>query len=99
MIETCGSIAYKQKDYRGTANATKSGEPCQSWSSQSPHAHMFTPESRASDDLERTFCRNPDGSGMAWCYTSNPDILWGACDVPVCEEAVGGGQFNNFNSF
>ena len=84
MSETCGTIAYKQKDYRGTVNTTKSGEPCQSWSSQSPHGHMFTPESHSSDDLERNFCRNPDGSDMAWCYTSNPDILWGVCDVPAC---------------
>ena len=80
----CGSMVLKQKEYRGSVNVTSGGIPCQPWNSQNPHNHKFTPENYFSAGLEEAFCRNPDGSERAWCYTSDPHKLWDYCDVPAC---------------
>ena len=29
-------------------------------------------------------CRDPDGTGRPWCYTTNKDIRWEYCAVPIC---------------
>lgn len=34
----------KGEGYRGTANTTAAGVPCQRWDAQSPHQHRFAPE-------------------------------------------------------
>ncbi len=31
------------------------------------------------------YCRNPDGDNTHWCYTTNPSVRWGYCDVPWCD--------------
>ena len=49
------------------------------WDSQEPHDHNFS-------DLEENYCRNPDGSDGAWCYTTDPDVRWELCDVPSCDD-------------
>ena len=79
---------YKDKttgtDYRGYVNQTKSGTPCQKWTTQSPHEHegivpCTYPEKGLGD---HNYCRNPnkrpDGP---WCYTTDPDKEWEYCDV------------------
>ena len=33
----------------------------------------------------QNFCRNPDlDSGGPWCYTTDPNVRWQYCDIPVC---------------
>ena len=51
------------RDYRGTANTTRTGIPCQNWSDTQPHNHQFTTVG------EHNFCRNPENSGVnkLWC--------------------------------
>ena len=53
-----------------------SGRTCQHWSRQSPHDHD-------KDQVgDHNYCRNPDGSGGVWCYTTDPDFRWEYCQVP-----------------
>jgi len=88
----CGTPPL-QSDYRGPISHTKSGLTCQSWSSQTPHAHQWCQE-------YKNYCRNPDGdSGGAWCYTTDPDVPWEYCSVPDCADETdapapdGGGAY------
>lgn len=37
----------KGEGYRGTANTTVTGVPCQRWDAQYPHQHRFAPEKYA----------------------------------------------------
>ena len=30
-------------------------------------------------------CRDPDGTGTPWCYTTNKDVKWEYCDIPICK--------------
>lgn len=85
--QTCGSSSLRQTDYRGFSNSTASGKICQSWSSQTPHAHKYTPADRPQDGLDGNFCRNPtnESNALAWCFTNDEDVRWDHCSVPVCE--------------
>ena len=66
------------KDYRGKQNITESGRTCQMWSSNTPHSHTNN-----ALDVEN-YCRNPDGEPKPWCYTTDPDMRWELCDIPLC---------------
>ncbi|XP_066263228.1 exoskeleton protein RP43-like [Branchiostoma lanceolatum] len=71
--------------YSGTASVTETGQTCQHWDSQTPHAHDFTPANYPSSGLLQNYCRNPDGErGGVWCYTTDSVVRWGFCDVPAC---------------
>ena len=73
----CGSSPL-QFDYRGTINSTQSGLTCQSWSAQWQVGG------------NHNYCRNPNNQpGGAWCYTTNADMSWEYCDVPVCKDDPG----------
>ncbi|XP_072176378.1 CUB and sushi domain-containing protein 1-like [Diadema setosum] len=82
-------------DYRGNRNYTRSGLPCQVWSSQSPHEHTRTPERYPDAGLgDHNLCRNPDQSDMAWCYTTSDETRWEYCDIGYpfqsqCAETTG----------
>ncbi|XP_019616148.1 PREDICTED: plasminogen-like [Branchiostoma belcheri] len=69
--------------YRGTVSVTATGAACQRWDSQTPHRHTMTPAKYPS--LEQNYCRNPDGESGVWCYTTDPSVRWGYCNVPPCE--------------
>lgn len=83
----CGTSEMLQSDYRGMINVTLSGRVCQAWGSQEPHDHKNSPENRPLDGLDggHNYCRNPDSSEKAWCYTTDPELLWEYCDIPNCE--------------
>uniref|UniRef100_A0A672IZG8 receptor protein-tyrosine kinase n=1 Tax=Salarias fasciatus TaxID=181472 RepID=A0A672IZG8_SALFA len=73
--------------YQGTVNVTRSEIQCQPWDQQIPHQHRLSveviPELRDSEN----YCRNPGGiSEKPWCYTTNPNIRWEYCAVPLCGE-------------
>ncbi|XP_062928862.1 hepatocyte growth factor [Mobula hypostoma] len=75
------------KSYRGTVNTTPSGIPCQRWDSQTPHRHTFIPEDYKCKDLNKNYCRNPDGAEAPWCFTTDPEIRIAYCfHIPRCEK-------------
>ncbi|XP_022094569.1 uncharacterized protein LOC110981363 [Acanthaster planci] len=74
------------EDYRGTVSVTESGETCQRWSAQEPHTHSFTPENYAHRGIgDHNFCRSLDNATRPWCYTLNPSMPIGFCDVGVAQ--------------
>merc|ERR1712187_968518 len=67
--------------YRGCQDKTRSGKTCQSWASQTPHAHSNTPSSKPGKGLgNHNSCRNPDGESTIWCYTTSASVRWEYCD-------------------
>ena len=66
-------------NYSGNMNHTTSGRACQAWSAQEPHEHEYT------EIGEHNHCRNSflDAEGV-WCFTTDPDMLWDYCPVPIC---------------
>uniref|UniRef100_A0A8C5LHJ2 Hepatocyte growth factor-like protein n=1 Tax=Jaculus jaculus TaxID=51337 RepID=A0A8C5LHJ2_JACJA len=79
----------KGEDYRGTANTTSAGVPCQRWDAQSPHQHHFVPERYACKDLRENFCRNPDGSEAPWCFTTRRNLRVAFCyQIQRCTDEV-----------
>lgn len=44
---TLNCFRGKGEGYRGTANTTTAGVPCQRWDAQTPHPHRFAPEKYA----------------------------------------------------
>ena len=64
--------------YSGEFNTTETGRVCQKWSSQTPHSHS---NANVGDHNK---CRDPDGTGAPWCYTTDPEKLWEFCGVPMC---------------
>jgi len=77
--------------YAGNTSVTVSGRTCQRWTSQSPHEHKDGddqfPDGSAAAAVN--YCRNPNESyeGL-WCYTTDPNKRWEACDVPHCGQPV-----------
>ena len=53
----CQYKSTSGRDYRGTANTTQGGIPCQRWSDTQPHEHTFTSVG------DHNFCRNRVGTG------------------------------------
>ncbi|XP_072182249.1 plasminogen-like [Diadema setosum] len=75
-------VVEDASDYRGVLNQTLSGIPCQMWTEQSPQTHTRTPENYPNADLgEHNYCRNPDSTSSAWCYTTDPSLRWELCPV------------------
>ena len=81
----CG--CYDQADYRGTTNTTISGRTCLKWEVQEPHEHVYVPSERW-PMLEANYCRNPDGTPGAWCYTTDPEVRWEYCNIPQCDTST-----------
>ena len=75
-------------DYMGTKSTTNSGIPCQRWDMQHPHKHGHNHVNRFPDITlsdASNFCRNPDQrSAGPWCFTTDPDVKWEPCDIPLC---------------
>ena len=66
---------------------TISGRTCQHWNSSYPHSHPFHDDALFPDDsmaAALNYCRDPDGKGAPWCYTTDPEVLWQFCDAPPC---------------
>jgi len=76
-------------EYAGTSSTTVSGRTCQAWSSDTPHSHGYDDDEfiDGSRAAAQNYCRNPDDppyEGGLWCYTTDPDMRWDFCDVPLC---------------
>ncbi|XP_029800593.1 plasminogen [Suricata suricatta] len=72
------------ENYEGKISKTVSGIECQSWNSQTPHAHGYIPAKFPSKNLRMNYCRNPDGEPRPWCFTTDPNKRWEFCDIPRC---------------
>ena len=73
-------------------NVTKRGYKCQLWSSLVPHEHSFAKDSLFPDNsvtAAANYCRDPDNSGYAWCYTTNVARRWDECDESLCHRTAG----------
>ena len=73
------------RDYVGHISVTESGRTCQAWTSQSPHTHQFDQDNTFADGSVAAavnYCRYVV-SGL-WCYTTDPDVRWEYCNVPLC---------------
>ncbi|KAL4219104.1 hypothetical protein ACF0H5_021687 [Mactra antiquata] len=72
--------------YNGTVAVTINGQSCQNWADQTPHSHpydaTYMPESSLSEAVN--YCRDPEGAGFHWCYTTYPGIRWEPCDIYPC---------------
>ena len=75
-------------EYAGTISTTSQGLTCQEWSSQTPHQHLFLNDSIFPQDGSaanaKNYCRDPKGEGRPWCYTTQPNVRWQHCSIPVC---------------
>ena len=78
----CQHKSTHGRDYRGTANTTESGIPCQKWSDTDPIDHQLTHVG------DHNYCRNPAGTNyfQVWCLANDTSALsWSeACSVPFC---------------
>ena len=72
--------------YRGVLNTTTTGRTCQRWDSQFPHDHSYGPESKeCRGTVDNNYCRT-NGEDRPWCYTTDENVRWEFCDLPVCEK-------------
>ena len=89
---TCKSVAGEcftkpnGADYRGGVARTKSGLACLSWSQQTKAVDgsgYWTGSSGAAEKgvSNHSYCRNPDGGGGVFCFTTSPAKRWELCDV------------------
>lgn len=85
ITDTC--FIGEGQSYRGNVSLTRSGNTCQSWSSQCPHRHHMTPNNTAELKNAGNACRNPGGQAPhgPWCYTTNRTVRWEYCRVKKCE--------------
>ena len=66
-------------NYSGTIATTTAGYECKNWSSNNPNILNV-----ARTDDDHNYCRSlSDESLGAWCYTTEPTILWQYCSCPV----------------
>ncbi|KAL3862429.1 hypothetical protein ACJMK2_008395, partial [Sinanodonta woodiana] len=72
--------------YQGHRTCTMTGKTCQRWDSQSPHTHSFTGANFPDGSLTaaNNYCRDPDGSGYPWCFSTDPLVGKESCSVLQC---------------
>ncbi|KAL3862428.1 hypothetical protein ACJMK2_008394 [Sinanodonta woodiana] len=78
--------AGNSSTYHGHRTCTLSGKTCQRWDSQTPHSHSFTAVNfpDGSLALANNYCRDPDGTGSPWCFTTDSAVVRESCNVLVC---------------
>ncbi|XP_045165013.2 plasminogen-like [Mercenaria mercenaria] len=87
QIDDIECFQTTSRKYQGLQNTTVYGHICQRWDSQQPHSHT---RNRIEQFPERTiadaanYCRDPDGEGLPWCYTTDPDTRWQFCGINKC---------------
>jgi len=67
-----------------TSTKTEGGYKCQHWHLHSPHKHsQWDPDYKRSG-FSHNYCRDTDGSGKPWCYTTDQKKRWEYCDIKKC---------------
>ena len=76
------------KEFSGHLSTTVSGRTCQRWDTDFPHDKSATNKNPANFEggvFPENYCRNPDNEPSGpWCYTTDPDVRWEYCSVPIC---------------
>jgi len=96
---SAGCLVGRGLGYVGQQSHTTSGLQCQRWDSQTPHSHTYYVDADEFPDASvseaENYCRNPSNDEpKLWCYTTNPEVRWGYCDVPVCNDGEGEDEEN-----
>uniref|UniRef100_A0A3B3YGC1 Kringle domain-containing protein n=1 Tax=Poecilia mexicana TaxID=48701 RepID=A0A3B3YGC1_9TELE len=82
-------ITGRGEAYRGIVGVTASGKPCQKWAAQTPHYHPdIVPQRFPNADLDKNYCRNPDGRQKPWCFTTDNKTRWEYCSLPNCNDIL-----------
>ncbi|KAG8461005.1 hypothetical protein KFE25_010756 [Diacronema lutheri] len=86
IAELLNPECYKHDDafdYRGTVSSTRTGQRCQPWTDQTPHAHAYVHAVYPDAGLgAHSYCRNPGhAEPTAWCMPQNPSRERELCDV------------------
>merc|ERR1712226_1078395 len=68
---------------------TRTGLTCQKWSVQSPHGHDSYDFGDDNGLGDHNYCRNPTGGDGVWCLTTDPEVAWDYCAVPMCTDGLG----------
>ncbi|CAH1262108.1 PLG [Branchiostoma lanceolatum] len=81
-IQSCDFVCTSGNgaNYKGTVSTTRRGLPCEPWAN-----YMNYPDVQ----LDRNYCRNPDGDLRPWCYVTDSTYRWQYCDIPKCEITLG----------
>ncbi|KAK3589343.1 hypothetical protein CHS0354_009984 [Potamilus streckersoni] len=86
---SCGNddCVRNSEKYTGKRNCTISGLTCQAWKWKYPHDHRYIAENFPDGSISEAgnYCRDPNGSGTLWCYTTDSGIRSEPCDVPKCD--------------
>ena len=83
-------LKLEKEPYTGHVSVTNNGIPCQNWASMSPHSHKKTKNSffpvDGSVQAAKNYCRSfgEQLRGSPFCFTTNPDIIWGKCELRIC---------------
>ncbi|XP_053400714.1 multiple epidermal growth factor-like domains protein 10 [Mercenaria mercenaria] len=85
-------------NYNGSRNTTVDGTKCQRWDAHVPHTHILDrtgifPDVSATE--ASNYCRDPDGEGSPWCYTTDPNIRWQFCGIDTCHSECNAGTFGD----
>ena len=82
--------------YTGMISHSRSGYTCQAWNEQSPHKHYVGISDEEFPDKNvstaKNYCRNPNNARWdldphgPYCYTTNPDVVFEYCDIPMCNQ-------------
>ena len=79
--------------YTGNVSITNGGRICQSWTSQTPHSHLFIDDLffplDSSVEGAANYCRNTgqetdDSDRRPWCFTIDPRKPRDYCNKPIC---------------
>ncbi|XP_069892583.1 coagulation factor XII isoform X1 [Dipodomys merriami] len=71
--------------YRGLAQTTVSGAPCQRWSFEATFRNMTQQQALIWGLGQHAFCRNPDNDTRPWCFVWSGDrLIWEYCDLAPC---------------
>ena len=79
------------KEYRGIQTVTLGGQTCQRWDMQTPQAHLNTDPALFGEVFLSdawNYCRNPDFVADPWCYTTDPEVRYGMCGIPMCGKYI-----------
>lgn len=86
-------------EYRGNISITTSGKTCQRWDSQLPHSQEYGNNLPLGASIHENYCRNPDSRDAItpWCYTTDANVRWEYCDIPICGKYQFVLNYNVFN--
>ena len=79
----CYHFGHSQQ-YTGPQSTTIGGRICQRWNTDFPHTRTQEFIPKTSGDRNSNYCRDISNYGALWCYTTDPEVRWEICPVPVC---------------